>query len=158
MFYTRFKTELCEIILVADDSSLTNLYLNTGEGKKRFEIDPRWTRDDALFTDIVRQINEYIRGERTSFSVELSPAGTEFQKKVWTELMKIPYGEIRSYKDIALAIGNVNSSRAVGMANSKNPIPLIIPCHRVIGSSGKLTGYAHGVDFKKKLLDLEAHP
>lgn len=155
MFYTRFNTEICEIILVSNGKALTNLHLNTGEGKRQFEIDPLWILDDALFMEPVSQIHEYMRGERKTFSLKMAPAGTEYQKRVWTELMKIPYGETRSYKEIALALGNANAGRAVGMANSKNPIPLIIPCHRVIGSSGKMTGYAHGVEFKEKLLNLE---
>ena len=85
----------------------------------------------------------------------LEVKGTEFQKKVWNELLKIPYGQTKSYKDIAIAIENERASRAVGMANNKNPIPIIIPCHRVIGSTGKLVGYAGGVNVKEKLLNIE---
>jgi len=109
-----------------------------------------------LFGEAKRQLTAYFNGELQTFNLKLNPEGTEFQKKVWDKLMEIPYGETRSYKDIAILIGNENASRAVGMANGKNPIPLIVPCHRVIGSNGKLTGFAFGVELKKKKFDLES--
>ncbi|WP_103981826.1 methylated-DNA--[protein]-cysteine S-methyltransferase [Helcococcus massiliensis] len=109
------------------------------------------------FTDLVyKEIMEYLNGERTTFDFPYELEGTDFQKKVWKELTRIPYGEIRTYKDIASAIGNKNASRAVGMANNKNPIMILVPCHRVIGANGKLVGYAGGLDMKKGLLDLES--
>lgn len=98
---------------------------------------------------------EYIVGERKVFDLKLNPEGTAYQKRVWKELENIPYGETRSYKQIAEKLGDPNASRAVGLANGKNPIPLIVPCHRVVGVNGKLTGFAFGLDMKKKLLDLE---
>ncbi len=101
------------------------------------------------------QLDEYFQGKRKYFDIELAPVGTEFQKKVWDALTQIPYGEVCSYKDIATKIGNDKASRAVGMANNKNPITIIVPCHRVIGSSGKLVGYFGGLDMKTGLLDLE---
>ncbi len=104
---------------------------------------------------VAEQIEEYIAGRRKQFTIALAPAGTEFQMRVWEELKKIPYGETRSYKDIAQAIGQPGASRAVGMANNKNPLPLLIPCHRVIGANGKLSGYAGGVELKERLLELE---
>ena len=108
------------------------------------------------FTDrVYREIKEYLNGERTRFDFSYELEGTDFQKKVWKELTRIPYGETRTYKEIAIAIGNKNASRAVGMANNKNPIMIIVPCHRVIGTNGKLVGYAGGIDMKKELLDLE---
>ena len=108
------------------------------------------------FTDLVyKEIIEYLNGERTSFDIPYGLEGTDFQKKVWKELTCIPYGQTRTYKDIASAIGNKNASRAVGMANNKNPLMIIVPCHRVIGTNGKLVGYAGGLDMKKDLLDLE---
>lgn len=108
------------------------------------------------FTDLVyNEIMEYLNGKRKSFDIKYQINGTEFQKKVWKELTNIPYGETRSYKEIAIAIGNPKASRAVGMANNKNPISIVVPCHRVIGSDGKLVGYAGGLDIKKALLDLE---
>lgn len=103
----------------------------------------------------VRQIEEYFEGKRTEFSVPVSPSGTEFQKKVWHALRQIPYGETRSYEEVAQMVENPRAHRAVGMANHKNPIPLLIPCHRVIGKNGKLTGYAGGLDKKTALLELE---
>ena len=108
------------------------------------------------FTDLVyKEIFEYLNGERTAFDIPYELEGTDFQKKVWKELTRIPYGQTRTYKDIASAIGNKNASRAVGMANNKNPLMIIVPCHRVIGTNGKLVGYAGGLDMKKDLLDLE---
>ncbi len=103
----------------------------------------------------VLQINEYFEGKRKEFSLNLQPAGTDFQLKVWEELKKVPFGETASYLDIAIKIGSKNNTRAVGLANGKNPIPIIIPCHRVIGTNGKLTGYAGGLERKKWLLQHE---
>ncbi len=103
------------------------------------------------------QICEYIAGRRKSFDLPYELYGTEFQKRVWIELCRIPYGETRTYKQIAEAVGNPESSRAVGSANGKNPIMIIVPCHRVIGTNGNLTGYAGGLELKKALLDIERH-
>lgn len=103
----------------------------------------------------VLQLEEYFSGKRSSFSLPMAPAGTQFMQDVWQALVTIPYGEVRSYRDIAKAIGNPKACRAVGMANNRNPLPIIIPCHRVIGANGKLVGYAGGLDCKEKLLALE---
>jgi methylated-DNA-[protein]-cysteine S-methyltransferase len=105
--------------------------------------------------DIFNQIQEYLRGERRNFDVPMLLRGTVFQKKVWEQLIKIPYGETRSYKEIAQQIGNPKNARAVGMANHHNPIPIIVPCHRVIGNLGNLVGYGGGLDLKQQLLTLE---
>ena len=102
------------------------------------------------------QLDEYFRGVRRNFDLPLCPHGTEFQKKVWQALLKIPYGEVCSYIDIANEIGSAKAFRAVGGANNKNPIPIIIPCHRVIGKNGKLVGYAGGLEIKKFLLEIES--
>ncbi len=102
-----------------------------------------------------RQLAEYFAGKRRNFTLKLRPAGTPFQQKVWRELEKIPYGETRSYSEIAAAIGNPGASRAVGMACHRNPVAIVIPCHRVVGKNGTLTGYAGGIDVKKRLLTLE---
>ncbi|MCP4115855.1 MAG: methylated-DNA--[protein]-cysteine S-methyltransferase [Desulfobacteraceae bacterium] len=155
MYYTKFETRFCEIILVGNKEGLSHLHLNTGEGKRSFEISDEWILNHDFFTDIINQINEYFSGKRIKFNVRLNPGGTVFQKKVWRELTNIAHGNLCTYKDIAKAIGNENAARAVGMANSKNPIPLIVPCHRVIGANGKLTGFAHGVAIKEKLIQLE---
>ncbi len=108
------------------------------------------------FTDNINlQLQEYFNGKRQTFDVKLKLNGTKFEKKVWKQLLKIPYGQTRTYKQIAEMIGNAKSYRAVGRANNLNPITIIIPCHRVIGSDGKLMGYSNGIDFKQYLLNLE---
>lgn len=112
-------------------------------------------KENKIIRQTKKQLDEYFRGKRKKFELPLNPKGTEFQKKVWLQLMNIPYGKTATYKDIATLIGNTNASRAVGNANNKNPIAIIIPCHRVIGSNNKLTGYAGGLDKKEKLLNLE---
>ncbi len=110
----------------------------------------------TALTDLVyRQITEYFQGRRKAFTFPCELRGTEFQKRVWQELCKIPYGETRTYGDIAAAIGNPRAARAVGMANHKNPIIIAVPCHRVIGANGKLVGYAGGLEMKRELLKLE---
>ncbi len=101
------------------------------------------------------QLTEFLDRKRTVFDLKLEPKGTPFQKRVWAELLKIPYGKTVSYQDIAVAIGNSKACRAVGLANNKNPIPIFIPCHRVIGKNGKMVGYAGGLDCKKSLLEIE---
>lgn len=115
--------------------------------------------DDGIKTDftelVYKEVMEYLDGERTSFDFVYELDGTEFQNRVWDQLTRIPYGETRTYKEVAIAIGNPRASRAVGMANNKNPIIIVVPCHRVIGQNEKLIGYAGGIDMKKELLDLE---
>jgi methylated-DNA-[protein]-cysteine S-methyltransferase len=108
-----------------------------------------------VLAEAERQLAEYFKGERTTFDLPLRFQGTAFQKRVWQQLLRIPYGQTRSYGQLALAIGNSSASRAVGLANSKNPLSIIVPCHRVIGASGKLTGFAGGLETKARLLDLE---
>ena len=112
--------------------------------------------ESALLAKVSMQLDEYFRGARKNFDLPLNPAGTEFQRKVWDALLAIPYGETRTYREIAEAAGCPKGFRAVGMANNKNPIAIIIPCHRVIGSNGKLVGYAGGLGRKEALLALEA--
>ncbi len=114
-----------------------------------------WVEDDAAFEGAVRQLREYFAGERTSFELELAPEGTDFQKRVWKALEDIPYGETRSYGQLAAAIGSPGAARAVGLANGRNPIGIVVPCHRVIGADGSLTGYGGGLDRKQVLLELE---
>ncbi|SKC70256.1 methylated-DNA--[protein]-cysteine S-methyltransferase [Maledivibacter halophilus] len=155
MYYTRFNTSFCEIILVGDKLGLRNLHLNTGEGNRSFEISKNWILNDDFFEDSICQIKEFLCGKRKVFNIKLNLEGTDFQKSVWKELCKIPYGRTTTYKEIAKKLGNENASRAVGAANGKNPIPLIIPCHRVIGSNGKLTGFAYGIAIKEKIINHE---
>ncbi|HIR02071.1 MAG TPA: methylated-DNA--[protein]-cysteine S-methyltransferase [Candidatus Aveggerthella stercoripullorum] len=101
------------------------------------------------------ELQEYLAGKRTAFDIPLAPAGTDFQRAVWKALQNIPYGQTRSYADIAAVVGNPKATRAVGSANNRNPIAVLIPCHRVVGANGKLTGYAGGLALKQRLLDLE---
>jgi methylated-DNA-[protein]-cysteine S-methyltransferase len=114
-----------------------------------------WVPDDRAFPDAVQQLEAYFAGERTDFDLELSLAGSEFQRRVWQALPTIPYGETRSYGEIAEQIGASGAARAVGLANGRNPIAIIVPCHRVIGASGSLTGYGGGLERKQSLLELE---
>ncbi|MDA3847365.1 MAG: methylated-DNA--[protein]-cysteine S-methyltransferase [Vallitaleaceae bacterium] len=155
MYYTYYNSEICQLILVGDENGLSHIHMNTDERKRTFEILDEWIEDVDFFADTIKQLESYISGERREFDIVLNPSGTAFQKQVWDKLITIPYGEVRSYKEIAIMIGNEKASRAVGMANGKNPIPIIIPCHRVIGSNGGLTGYAFGLAIKEKLLGLE---
>ena len=146
---------MCDIILVGDEDGLRNLHLNTLKGKRTFEIKKEWIYNDDFFSSVIDELEKYFKGQIKTFSVKLNPSGTDYQKMVWNELSKIGFNEILTYKDVAIRIGNPNASRAVGMANSKNPIPIIVPCHRVVGSSGKLTGFAHGLEIKEKLINFE---
>jgi len=114
-----------------------------------------WEVDDSAFPDVVEQLAEYFAGERTDFELSLDLVGTAFQRTVWTALREIPYGETCSYGEIARKIGSPGASRAVGLANGHNPIGIIVPCHRVIGANGSLTGYGGGLERKRMLLDLE---
>jgi len=114
-----------------------------------------WAPDNGSFAEAVDQLNAYFAGELLEFSVQLDLRGTQFQQRVWKALLTIPYGETRSYGEIAEQIGASGAARAVGLANGHNPIAIIVPCHRVIGASGKLTGYGGGLDRKQTLLELE---
>ncbi|WP_273735601.1 methylated-DNA--[protein]-cysteine S-methyltransferase [Mycolicibacterium septicum] len=114
-----------------------------------------WEADDTAFSDAADQLSAYFAGERTEFDLELDMVGTQFQRRVWEALQTIPYGETCSYGEIARQIGSPSASRAVGLANGHNPIGIIVPCHRVIGANGSLTGYGGGLDRKRALLELE---
>lgn len=114
-----------------------------------------WDVDDGAFTDVAAQLQAYFAGELLEFDLDLDMLGTEFQRKVWAALLTIPYGETRTYGEIAQQIGSPGASRAVGLANGHNPIGIIVPCHRVIGANGSLTGYGGGLERKKQLLDME---
>lgn len=114
-----------------------------------------WQRDDGAFADAAEQLAAYFAGELTEFDLDVRPAGTDFQRRVWTALRGIPYGQTRSYADIARRVGCPAGARAVGLANGRNPVGIVIPCHRVIGSTGRLTGYGGGLDRKQTLLELE---
>lgn len=128
-----------------------------GFGRENAEQNPgtQSSKADEMLKKTIGELEEYFEGKRKTFTVPCVMEGTEFQKKVWEALTEIPYGETRSYKEIAVQVGNPKASRAVGMANHRNPIAIIVPCHRVVGANGKLTGYAGGLDIKEKLLELE---
>ncbi|MFC7265188.1 methylated-DNA--[protein]-cysteine S-methyltransferase [Streptomyces lutosisoli] len=142
------------LTLVADDGVLCGLYM-VGQ-RHRPPEENFGERDDTLFDETEAQLRAYFAGELKEFTLELRMAGTPFQRSVWDQLRRIPYGETRSYGELAEALGNVGASRAVGLANGKNPIGIIVPCHRVVGASGSLTGYGGGLDRKKRLLDFES--
>ncbi|HUI53609.1 MAG TPA: methylated-DNA--[protein]-cysteine S-methyltransferase [Bryobacteraceae bacterium] len=136
--------------LVASDLGVRSIEFNPGPA-----LSGEQNNDNALLREVATQLQEYFAGKRREFRLVLDMQGTEFQKRVWRQLETIPYGETRSYAQIAGAIGRPKAVRAVGAANGANPIPIVVPCHRVIGSSGKLTGYGGGLPLKKKLLELE---
>ncbi len=142
------------LTLVAEDGVLCGLYMT--EQRHRPPEEHFGTRDASPFAEAEEQLEAYFRGELKEFTLELCLRGTPFQRSVWTELRKIPYGETRSYGELADALGNSGASRAVGLANGKNPIGIIVPCHRVVGANGSLTGYGGGLDRKKRLLDFES--
>ncbi|MFF3613019.1 methylated-DNA--[protein]-cysteine S-methyltransferase [Streptomyces sp. NPDC002580] len=142
------------LTLVADDGVLCGLYM-VGQ-RHRPPEESFGGRDDTHFDEVTEQLHAYFEGELKEFTLELRLAGTPFQRSVWDQLRRIPYGETRSYGELAEALGNMGASRAVGLANGKNPVGIIVPCHRVVGASGGLTGYGGGLDRKKRLLDFES--
>ncbi|OSC41096.1 methylated-DNA--[protein]-cysteine S-methyltransferase [Mycobacterium decipiens] len=150
--YRRIESPIGPLTLAGHGCALTNLRMadQTYEPSR-----VGWTQHDEVFADAVDQLEAYFAGERTEFDVELDLRGTEFQRRVWKALLTIPYGETRSYGEIAEQIGAPGAARAVGLANGRNPIAIIVPCHRVIGASGNLTGYGGGIDRKQALLELE---
>lgn len=144
-----YESNMGKIIIVDNGVAIT--YIDFGD---KFEEEVE-IKESVLTKETFKQLSEYFNGKRKEFNLPLDPVGTKFQKSVWMALLNIPYGETRTYKEIAIKVGNEKGARAVGMANNKNPISIIIPCHRVIGSNKKLVGYAGGLHIKEKLLDLE---
>jgi methylated-DNA-[protein]-cysteine S-methyltransferase len=151
--YTWLESPVGKLLIVGDEAGLRQVLF--AEGRSEVGPEPGWREDATSLAEAVRQLREYFDGRRRQFELPLAPEGTPFQQSVWRELLTIPYGETISYGDLARRIGNRNASRAVGLANGANPISIIIPCHRVIGSSGKLTGYGGGLKNKEWLLALE---
>jgi methylated-DNA-[protein]-cysteine S-methyltransferase len=152
--YATTDSPIGELLVLGDAESVHKLLMN-GDGS----FDDRksgLTQDQAAFATTIAQLDEYFAGDRDSFDLPLEPEGTEFQRAVWNALAEIPYGETRSYGQIAASVGRPKAARAVGMANNRNPIAVIVPCHRVIGAGGALVGYAGGLDRKTWLLDHEA--
>ena len=149
LYYSRVDSPVGTLLLVVSERGLVALEFrdcNIGVG---------WIESAEKTAAVARQLQEYFAGDRRQFELPLDLHGTDFQKRCWQELLRIPYGETRSYADIARAIGNPLAVRAVGLANGQNPIAIIVPCHRVIGSDGSLTGYGGGLEIKRKLLKLE---
>lgn len=144
------KTVLGDISISERNGRISGLYFEGQELPKNAMIAKTMTLEKAF-----KQLNEYLEGRRKKFYMELAPVGTEFMHLVWQQIMAIPYGETRTYSDIAKALGKPTATRAVGQANNKNPIPIFIPCHRVIAADGGLIGYAGGLDRKLQLLELE---
>ena len=153
MKYTYLDSPIGALLLAGDADGLH--IIGFPEGKGRVTPGPDWVRDDDAFGDARDQLTEYFTGDRTAFDLKLAPNGTPFQLSVLNELQRIPYGETRSYQDIADSVGRPKAVRAVGAANGRNPLPIVIPCHRVVGKNGSLTGFGGGLPAKRYLLALE---
>ncbi len=156
VFYRQFSSPLGRLLLTSDGKSLTGLFMTKLADGSAPEFSHNWKQDDAPFRQVCAQLTAYFDGELESFDVAMALAGTPFQKRVWHELCAIPYGRAISYAELARRIGQPGSSRAVGGANGRNPIAVIVPCHRVIGADGGLGGYGGGLDRKRWLLEHEA--
>jgi methylated-DNA-[protein]-cysteine S-methyltransferase len=154
VYYTRFESPVGPLLLAGDSNGLRQVSFESS--KRSAPPRPDWKQDKAPFDEVVRQLQAYFRGELKEFDLPLAMDGTEFQLRVWNALRAIPYGQTISYAQLAGRIGNPKAVRAVGLANGSNPIPIIVPCHRVIGSDGSLTGFGGGLSTKKKLLELES--
>jgi methylated-DNA-[protein]-cysteine S-methyltransferase len=155
MYYTHHRSPVGQLTIVASDAGLHSLAL-PNQPSARACPEPGWHRDRHAAREVLRQLDSYFAGELQQFELPLSPRGTPFQRGVWDRLLTIGYGQTCSYGTIASALGKPNAARAVGAANGSNPIAIIVPCHRVIGGDGRLTGYAGGLDAKRWLLDHEA--
>ena len=146
-----YESPIGKIGIAENGEAITNVYFQDEEVKDAI------VKETPLILKAATELNEYFKGLRKSFDVPLMPSGTDFRNQVWQSLCEIPYGETRSYKDVAININNPKAFRAVGLANHNNPIPIFIPCHRVIGKDHKLVGYAGGLEIKKYLLELEGY-
>ena len=153
MLYRYLASPIGQLLLAGDEQGLR--FIGFPQGKGKLDIAPEWRLDDHCFAEVERQLGEYFAGQRRDFDLNLAPSGTPFQLAVLDALQTIPHGETRSYLDIARQIGRPDAVRAVGAANGRNPLPIVIPCHRVIGSDGSLTGFGGGLPSKRFLLDLE---
>jgi methylated-DNA-[protein]-cysteine S-methyltransferase len=153
ILFARTQSLAGPLLLALSDQGLFKLEFDRGQPKQG--EGQHWTESENALHPWLRQLEEYFSGQRQAFSLPLDLRGTEFQLKCWRALLDIPYGETRSYRDIARAIGHPTAFRAVGMSNNRNPIAVVVPCHRVIAADGTLCGYGGGLDVKRKLLDLE---
>jgi len=154
LLYTYTPSPIGQLLLVGDDRYLRQLAFETNSVRPS----PLWQQVDALPYPVTEQLAAYFAGARQDFDLPLNPDGTTFQLEVWAALEEIPYGETISYMELARRVGNPDAVRAVGLANGKNPLPIVIPCHRVIGSDGSMTGYGGGLPIKEFLLALEGVP
>lgn len=152
-YYTYVDTPVGTLLLAGNDHGLQLISFQCGKGSRAPE--PDWLESPSFFRGVTRQLAEYFRGKRITFELKLAPRGTPFQLAVWNALVRIPYGRTRSYADIAKTIGRPRAVRAVGTANGSNPLPIVVPCHRVIGKDGSLVGYGGGLKIKQALLALE---
>jgi methylated-DNA-[protein]-cysteine S-methyltransferase len=155
-YFSKMDSPIGELLLVGDGTSLTQL-LMLNQKYYGSETQQDWQRDDAIFRAAREQLQAYFAGELRVFDLQLAPSGTAFQRRVWQALRDIPYGQTESYGALAKRINSPKASRAVGMANGHNPISIIVPCHRVIGSNGSLTGYGGGIERKHWLLEHEGY-
>jgi methylated-DNA-[protein]-cysteine S-methyltransferase len=152
--YTLASTPVGELLLSADGAGrLAGVHWPAHAAAPR--PGAGWRRDEAPFAGVLGQLAEYFAGERRGFDLELAEAGTPFQRRVWAELRAIPYGETVTYAELARRIGRTGAARAVGLANARNPLSIVVPCHRLVGATGALTGYAGGLAVKRRLLDHE---
>jgi len=152
--YTVLESPIGPLPVARDELGIRTVLLP--EGRMKADPDPSWVRDDAAFDDVRTQLGEYFAGTRTSFDLPLHLVGSAWQRKVWQALLDIPCGETESYGGLAARIGSPGAARAVGLANGQNPVPIVVPCHRVIGTNGSLTGYGGGLDAKRWLLAHES--
>ena len=153
MYYCYLKTPIGDLLLAGDENALC--LIGFPEGSMRREPEADWIYSEKPFAEARKQLTDYFAGKRKTFDLPVRPGGTEFQRRVLDELQRIPYGVTVTYADIAERVGNPKAVRAVGAANGRNPIPIVIPCHRVIGSDGKMTGFGGGIPTKEALLRLE---
>ncbi len=156
LYYSRMESPIGPLVIGVSDKGLAIIEFDRGEFPKgRLAESAHWEESASRTSAVVLELQEYFAGTRRDFTVPLDLQGTDFQKKCWRALLKIPYGKTRTYADIARAVGCPKGFRAVGMANHDNPVPIIVPCHRVLASDGTLGGYGGGLDVKQKLLELE---
>jgi methylated-DNA-[protein]-cysteine S-methyltransferase len=153
MNYTTIDTPIGPLLLAGNGAGLRLINFQNGSHSRQPE--PHWVENEAAFSEVKRQLDAYFAAELRDFDLDLAPEGTSFQLAVWRELRRIPYGTTISYAELARRIGRPQSVRAVGAANGANPLPIVIPCHRVIGTDGSLTGYGGGLEIKEALLGLE---
>jgi methylated-DNA-[protein]-cysteine S-methyltransferase len=154
VLYTWIETPVGSLLAVRNELGISAIHFE--ENGRPAEPQPEWERDGDAFADLRQQLTRYFRGQLEQFDLPLAPVGTPFQLEVWEALRAIPYGQTRSYADIARSIGRPKACRAVGAANGANPLPIVVPCHRVVGSDGSLTGFGGGVEVKRALLELES--